>query len=405
MTEVRMPKRQTHTLIFEPLCGGHRGEFIDHLLDYILAGSCDDRKYTFVVDSAPFGFHGMPNVCFEEISEKDKAALAKGNAWLGSFVFFRVLNRYLNAHKPDCLVIMDLTDIELALCFKRLPCRTSALLFVQYPELRSVVSMKLKHRLKFKLKEVKTGFLLRQPKLEKVFLLNGQSSCNYLNSHFHTNLFQPLPDPVPCIHAEAGFSIRQQYGLEKERRIFLFFGSMSVRKGVEQLVDALKDLSQHAAQESAFLFCGRPEDGYENHYRKLIENLQNQRPDICICVEQEFVSGERMRALFEQSDWILLPYNRPEYSSGILGHAAASKTPIIGSSDGLIGRQIREYKLGIDASKEPNVLCTAIEGALDSGFVFDETNRTAFVDAGSPRQFAARLLKESLHALGGEAKA
>ena len=159
---------------------------------------------------------------------------------------------------------------------------------------------------------------------------------------------------------------------------------------MDGLVEAIGALSREAAQESAFVFCGMPEPGYAERYHELVDNLVRKRPDVCLHLEECFVSSTRMRVLFEQADWILMPYTRPEYSSGILAHAAAVATPVIGPVDGLVGRQIREYGLGLDIPLD--TLPRAIEEAVFGNHAFDEFSRQAFVAASSPEQFATTLL-------------
>ena len=351
----------------------------------------EGRTYTFVVDAVPADFTVPPNVRFEELSAKDKAMLRKANAQGGSFTFWNVLNRYLNLLKPDRLILMDLTWLELALCFKRLPCKTSAILFVQYPELQSLSAPTLRDKLKFMLKGLKTRLLLRNRMLKKIVLLNGAFSCTYLNERCETDRFAPIPDPVSDIAADPDVQRRREYGIEAGRCVFLFFGSMSARKGVSDLVEAIKLLAPETASKAAFLFCGVPEPGYAQRYHELIEELVRERPDVCLHCDERFVSSRRMRALFEQTDWILIPYTRPEYSSGILAHAAAVTTPVIGPVEGLVGRQIREHRLGLGVPLDG--LSHALEKAVDEEHVFDERARQAFVAASSPEQFAATLLE------------
>ncbi|HKL20615.1 MAG TPA: hypothetical protein VJ904_02340, partial [Tichowtungia sp.] len=75
-----------------------------------------------------------------------------------------------------------------------------------------------------------------------------------------------------------------------------------------------------------------------------------------IHVETGFVSDGKMMAMFEQADLILMPYTRPEYSSGILALAAKADTPVLGPQDGLLGRLIRENGLGLAAELTPETL-------------------------------------------------
>ncbi len=385
-------------LIFEPLCGGHRVEFLTHLLRYLACHKKNGAHYTFVVDNTSFienEWTSLPQVNFETLSEEDRNLLSSSrDRFLGSFAFMRVLKRYLEILKPDRLVIMDLTYLELALCFTRLPCKTSAILFVQYPELRSVSSPSLKTRFKFILKELKTWMLLFNQNLERIYLLNGARACAYLNKRFKTTRFIPIPDPVPELVSEQGFDVHREFRIDGGRKVFLFFGSMSPRKGVEQLVAALERIPEGNATCSAFVFCGRPEPGYEGRYRTMLEQLQALRPDLFLCVREQFLSPGRMRALFEQVDWILLPYARPEYSSGILAHAVAARTPVIGSCDGLVARQIREQGLGLVSSLDPISLSHVLGVASESNFSFDEGKRRDFLEMSCPERFAAMVLGE-----------
>ncbi len=62
-----------------------------------------------------------------------------------------------------------------------------------------------------------------------------------------------------------------------------------------------------------------------------------------------------------------------------------------GSSDGLVGRKIREHGLGLDVP--PRDWPRAIEVAVANPHTFDESARQAFVAASSPEQFTAALLE------------
>lgn len=385
-------RKEERVLIFEPLCGGHRAEFISHFLEYIRKEQPRGRTYVLVAGKGLVDETKLPSgVSLCEIDSSQERALAKASGSLGGFVFWRILKTYLAELKPDRLIIMDLTWLELPLCFHRPPCPFSGILFVQYPELRSVASMGWRRRIRFWVKEFKTRCFLRAAQPQKVFLLNGAFSCNYLNRRFVGARYLPIPDPVPEITAGPEVQLQREYGIEAGRRIFLFFGSMSARKGVGELVEAIQSLSMEAAQKAAFIFCGLPEPGYAQRYHELIENLVGERPDVCLHRDERFVSSTRMRALFEQADWILMPYTRPEYSSGILAHAAAAATPVIGPAEGLVGRQIREHGLGLDVP--PDALSRGLEEAVAKVYAFDEPVRQAFVAASSPEQFAATLLE------------
>ena len=305
---------------------------------------------------------------------------------------WRILREHLSELKPDHVILMDLTWLELPLCFRKPSCTFSGILFVQYPELCSAPKPGWRRWVKFWLKDIKTHRFLNNRMVRRVYLLNGEYSCKFLNNRFGVACYFPVPDPVPVREADPNTQMCRDFGVEAGRRVFLFFGSMSPRKGVGELVAALGLLSSDAARQAAFVFCGVPEPQYAKHYHASIKQLQRERPDIVLHVEERFVETARMRALFEQADWILMPYNRPEYSSGILAHAAAAQTPVIGPAGGLVGRLVREYGLGMGVP--PDALASAIEKAVTDKHEFNETARQAFVDASSPERFATTLLDQ-----------
>lgn len=387
--------KQEHTLIFEPLSGGHRSEFVGHVLDHIRLHGTNGQLYTFVIAAdLSIGDHGPwpDGVLFERITDLQEIERARSHSPLAGFDHWKILKRYAERLKPDRIILLDLTYLELPLCFFRLPCPFSGILFVQYPELQWVDSLDLRGRLKFRLKEIKTATFMRNRMLRSIHLLNGGRACEYLNQRFKTNCFLPIPDPVDRLEPEAAFNLRKHYSVGNDRSVFLFFGSMSPRKGVKPLIDAIASLPADRHERAAFVFCGQPEAGYADRYRELIAGFRKQYPSVHLHADESFVSQGRMRAMFAQADWILIPNLRPEYSSGILGHAVAAGTPVIGPRDGLVGRQIQENHFGLVADTDSASLASAIGKAVDNEYVIDEISRQRFLQTSSPDQFAERLL-------------
>ena len=55
---------------------------------------------------------------------------------------------------------------------------------------------------------------------------------------------------------------------------------------------------------------------------------------------------EELAYLFELTNYVLVPYQHVEQSSGIIGYAAQFNNPVIGPSEGLLGELISSYNLG-----------------------------------------------------------
>jgi glycosyltransferase involved in cell wall biosynthesis len=93
----------------------------------------------------------------------------------------------------------------------------------------------------------------------------------------------------------------------------------------------------------AFLLCvGRqPADGAMA--RQLARLAGSQRA----CQINRFVSTAEEELSFAACDAVLLPYRGHFGSSGVLSLAAAAAKPVIASDEELIGRRVREHRLGL----------------------------------------------------------
>lgn len=378
--------RQMKTiLIFEPRSGGHRANYIHWLA-------------AAISENPPSGFHFIfvtaPSVDIPVAaplsSHKISPELARRLTSSGSTRKLRALLREIfdacvAEHVPDHALILELTHLELSFALRGAPCPISAILFVQYPE--------LPRGLKFIFKDWKTALLLHRAPVKNLFLLNGEESCRWLTSRFGTRArFISLPDPAPDVTSDTEFVMRDAYKIALDRRVFLFFGAISPRKGSDVLIDALHLLSPEAAAQSTFVFCGEPEGCYRRTFETAILRLRAARSDIQLNVEDRFVSDQRMMALFEQSDAILMPYTRPEYSSGILALAAKAHTPVIGPAGGLLGRLIQQNGLGVVCAIHSEAVAKSITDAAQCLPVVDDVQCSAFVQRSPPEVFASVIL-------------
>lgn len=372
-------------LIFEPQTGGHRANYIRWLAAAIEKNPPAGHHFIFVID-ASIGLTASARISLHHVP----AGLARQMTTAGASRLRRLLRNLfdecLAEHSPDHALILELTRMELSLALSGTRCPVSAILFVQYPE--------MPRGIRFLLKDLKTALMLRRAPVRNLFLLNGEESCRWLARRFKTRTrFIPVPDPVPQITAESGCQLHTQYRIDSGRTVFLFFGAVSRRKGADVLIQALHLLSPEAAAKSAFLFCGAPEPAFRETFREACAGLSAARPDILLNTEDRFVSDERMMALFEQSDAVLMPYTRPEYSSGILALAAGSRTPVIGPDSGLLGRLIRGNGLGTVCPVRPHELAEAVARAAERLPELDEKKCAAFIQKSRPEIFALTILE------------
>ncbi len=334
----RLKAEMKTILIFEPQSGGHRANFI-----------------RWISEASP-EYSNCRLVCFtaDNVEASVARKIASAGRWTKQMLLYRLFRQACREYAPDHALILELTHLELPLALFGSPVPLSAILFVQYPE--------LPRGLKFFYKHWKTRMLLWRAPVQNLFLLNGEKSCRYLTKWFEgaQTRFVAIPDPAPETAVEGGFSLRDYFNIPAERKIFLFFGSISRRKGADVLLKALRKIGSDVAAQGAFVFCGAPEPAYQHDFQQACGQLRSFRSDVMLCVEENFISDERMMAFFEQSDVVLMPYTRPEYSSGILALSAKAGKPVLGPKGGLLGRLIREHGLGKTTVITPGALAEAV---------------------------------------------
>jgi glycosyltransferase involved in cell wall biosynthesis len=312
--------------------------------------------------------------------------------WQKQKRLYDLFRKACEKHHPDHVLILELTHLELPLILFGSPVPLSAILFVQYPELsgfrknKGMQAQPVSNGWKKVSKHWKTRLLLSRAPVRNLFLLNGANSCDFLNRHFGRRArFIPVSDPAPETEPQPDFS----FEVSNDRRICLFFGAISRRKGADVFLNTLEKIRPETAQTNSFFVCGKPEPDYGEAFEQSVRNLRTVRPDIDLRIDSRFISDEEMMAMFEQADLVLMPCTRSEYSSGILALAAKAGTPLLGPPDGLLGRLIRENGLGLAAKMTP--------AALEADVSLNEELRRKFVARNTIENFTKPILDAVCH--------
>jgi glycosyltransferase involved in cell wall biosynthesis len=275
---------------------------------------------------------------------------------------------------------MDLTQMEWPLLLLGFSVPFSSILFVQYPEISNPV--------KRVLKALKTACLLRRVPCSHLFLLNGEHSCGRLNQKWgHRTRFVPIPDPVDL-------STRPEPSWPQsptpDRLRFLYFGTISNHKGFDLLVEAMLRLSTDDVNASLFVISGKP---YEpKAFEETVDKLRNAPNQVRFELNTSFLPETEMLKVFYESDVVLLPYRRAEYSSGVLGLSAMTGRPVIGPDSGLMGRIIREHRLGKTIDLSAGNLAEAISHTIQNGIDYDPAQGMRYASHCSPRMFSRHIL-------------
>jgi glycosyltransferase involved in cell wall biosynthesis len=340
----------TRIMFFDAAITGHHTEYIGHLVKYIPENT-NGADYYFVVnqdfiknfDDIKILADSNPAIKIIEITpEEYKAIYSTGSLIVRSINEFRIMNSYAIKFNIDQCFLLSINSFQFALGLYKTKYTINGILFGQYTW--QVFPGNLKGWLNKKRKVLLTMFFLRNRKLKSIFLLNDDKSCHPFNEFYKTNVFKYLPDPVAELQAEPFFDLKENYNIPSNHKVYLHVGSLGPRKGTLDILDSVKYLDENIRLNISIIIVGKAANSFDQLIKKKIEEI-TANFKVSIIYENAYVANNRLKSIFEQIDFILIPYKNTE-SSGILGHAIINKKLVIGPGTGLLGYLIADNKLG-----------------------------------------------------------
>lgn len=396
----------TRIVIFDTESTGHHREYLQHVVRYSKSESTDYNVVLVVHPSVAAVLGQEPWASCIEIIEIASDAVADLHSirslWRRSLHEWKVADEYARRMNADHCVLMTLNWFQAALLLPvahQIPYTISGIFFSPYPRwspepqslsahLSTVVTRLRKKALMW--------LMMRNANISAVHVLNDPRAADYLNHTIDNkrSRFRALPDPVPVLPApQVDTNLRTHYSVEQKRTLFLFFGTLSDRKGIFRVLDACGKLSKKVQGKAALLLLGRLKDGQQEDIREQVHTLQHESV-LQVRTDFRFLEPEELSLALEGCDVVLAPYQRTEGSSGVIGHAARFKRPVIGPRSGLIGELIQSYGLGntVDTNSM-EALTDALTAAVQNGVTFDIKKANRYVEERSSEAFARALLK------------
>jgi glycosyltransferase involved in cell wall biosynthesis len=138
---------------------------------------------------------------------------------------------------------------------------------------------------------------------------------------------------------------REKLGIDVHNFVFLHYGIGTRRKGLHLILQAFQSAALPAHWH--LLCAGQLSDdkSLRNGIRQLVSLGRATLLD-------HYVSKAEEALCFCATDVVMLPYIRHFGSSGVLSLAAAAGKRVIAADDGLIGRRVREHRLGLVFTSE-----------------------------------------------------
>jgi glycosyltransferase involved in cell wall biosynthesis len=331
-------------IVFDTELNGHHLEYINHI--YLEAVNNHLNTYIFIIPEefldlkSKLHWPSANNIKFDFLIS-DEILIKKKSLLKESFLKSKLLKQKIKQHNADRVFLIMLIQFLPFLPFllKKIPVKVSGIIYLVYLYRWKNASFLLKCLDVFKYLLL-TKFLV----FDKIYILNDKSSALYLNKQYQTNKFYYLPDPF--VLQTLNKSIKyENLKIDEEAIVFLHFGALTERKGSMDILQAISLMNTTKnIKPLCFIFAGQVMNDIKNDFYSLIESVNN---DVKIYVYDEFCSYEFIGYLCNRSDYILIPYKNVLQSSGVIAYASYYKKPVIGPYEGLLGKLIRKYKLGI----------------------------------------------------------
>jgi glycosyltransferase involved in cell wall biosynthesis len=389
-----------HILIFEPDPRGHTQEWLEHLLRF----ACEERsdwRFTLAISpeladrlSQALTAQQKTRVIFAPLTACESRLCLHGTLAISGFARWWTMRRYLKKSRAEhgLFLCMDHLSLPLALGLRMGGPSLSGILFrpsTHYGSLNPKINGALKERIRDLRKRILYALMLRNPALAKVFSLDPYFVWVAAKTFVRGDKIEALGDPAFPL-PEADENVR---GKEVAKTRFLLFGSLTERKGILTLLQAVCEISSDTACKVEVIMAGMVEPAIRPAIETSMTAARRAQPALSLTLDDRRLTTDELAALVRRSDVILAPYQRFVGSSGVMLWAASAGKPIITQDYGLLGKLCRDYELGlaIDAC-DPGLLAAAIESmANDDRRDFNISGMKRLVAERTPHRFAATL--------------
>ena len=330
-------------LLFDFRTKGHHIEYIHHI--YMMMARSTENYVMVVPDDykkrgKEYEWPDSKNIYIDLIPKEKAESTETGNLIQQSYKKTKLLKNYVQKYHPSNVFLISLISYIPFLPFM-IPHKVNVTGILYkiylYEWKRYSAVRKLLECFKYKC-------MTADNCLNHIMVLNDNSAAIKLNRIYKTDKFIFLPDPFNKISYTAR-NIRKELGIPKSNRVFLHFGSMNRRKGTLSILKAIKLLPKENANDITVVIAGLIREDIKKEVYLLLSEIENTACQILLY--DKFCSNEFIADLCCSSDFILMPYQAVAQSSGLIAYAANYHIPVIGPSEGLVGKLIRKNKLGI----------------------------------------------------------
>ena len=378
-------------LLFDTITDGHHPDYLIHLIGFY-SGNKDVELYVSTGESFKSQFDARQkaednlwgdNVIFLPIPTDKLNAIHSKSIYLRSIIEWNLLVETAKEINASRVLLMYFDYYQMGILIgKKAPCPVSAIYFrPNFTENNNGVYPQIK---KWMLSKV-----LKSGQIQNLFCL-VHALVPYLKGQKTQTRIIPICDPIKQFQISKSeiAEFKNTFKVPTDKQIFLNFGYLDDRKGMEVFIDACSTLSKEALAKICLLLAGPVPEYYE----KIIETKLAQVPELEVIRCYGYLPAREVQICFEISDVVLILYQDFLNMSSVLIRAAMANKPTFATQTGMIGELVSKHNVGVtvDATSVSEV-ANELNAIINNGISYSEDNLKQLAEENSLNSFLSTI--------------
>ena len=378
-------------LLFDTITDGHHPDYLIHLIGFY-SGKKDVELYVSTGESFKSQFDARQkaednpwgdNVTFLPIPTDKLNSIHSKSIYLRSIIEWNLLVETAKEINASQVLLMYFDYYQLGILIgKKAPCPVSAIYFrPNFTENNNGVYPQIK---KWMLSNV-----LKSGQIQNLFCL-VHALVPYMKGQKTQTQIIPICDPIKQFQISKSeiAEFKNKFKVPTDKKIFLNFGYLDDRKGMEVFIDACSTLSKEALAKICLLLAGPVPEYYE----KIIEAKLAQVPELEVIRCYGYLPAREVQICFEISYLVLILYQDFLNMSSVLIRAAMANKPTFATQTGMIGELVSRNNVGVtvDATSVSEV-SNELKAIINNGISYSEDNLKQLAEENSLNSFLSTI--------------
>ncbi len=378
-------------LLFDTITDGHHPDYLIHLIGFY-SGNKDVELYVSTGESFKSQFDERQkaednpwgeNVTFLPIPTDKLNSIHSKSIYLRSIIEWNLLVETAKEINASQVLLMYFDYYQLGILIgKKAPCSISAIYFrPNFAENDNGIYPQIK---KWMLSNV-----LKSGQIQNLFCL-VHALVPYMKGKKTQTQIIPICDPIKQFQISKSeiAEFKNKFKVPTDKQIFLNFGYLDDRKGMEVFIDACSTLSKEALAKICLLLAGPVPEYYE----KIIEAKLAQVPELEVIRCYGYLPARDVQICFEISDVVLILYQDFLNMSSVLIRAAMANKPTFATQTGMIGELVSRNNVGVtvDATSVSEV-ANELSAIIKNGISYSEDNLKQLAEENSLNSFLSTI--------------